>query len=295
VDKIDDILNASVDGVLAGNPGSQYSSAADQGIANPAVDDFLASRGDGETPAADTTSSPEASGEGSPPRDNSTEFKDELSWAESRVRELNAETERLSRMRLALAAQQLQGPRPARPRPPDVPSYDEDPAEHLRHTQRQLAAQVSEVRQHLVNQARAQQNQQLAQGFFGDIEQHEKSFRAERPDYDEATTYLHQRRDRQLEAWGVKDPVQRQHILNNELVFLASTALSQGKNPAQVAYEAARRSGYGGAGNSGNTAQADPGSSWKRGFAPDVTARSLLDLDGAEFDAAWGKLFPRNF
>lgn len=73
----------------------------------------------------------------------------------------------------------------------------------------------------------------------------ETEFVKTNPDYWEASNFLVQSRNEELEEMGY-DQLQRNAIINQEKVSIAAQALAQGKNPAAVVYGIAKRRGYAG-------------------------------------------------
>jgi hypothetical protein len=126
--------------------------------------------------------------------------------------------------------QQQQQPQQQPQRPPTV---DEDPIAVLR--------QVAEDRQQTIQE---KQQAKARQEFEGHIAGFEAQFRPQAPDYDDAAIFLAQRRDQDLIDAGHLDPKVRKEIMYHDMAVLAVNAVQRGVNPAQVAYNMAKRWGY---------------------------------------------------
>ena len=159
----------------------------------------------------------------------------ELAAEVQRIREEQARRDALIEQRLAAiteARQQAQ-----------TPSFDENPAEHLRYGQQQLQQTVQQIAE--ANRQAEQQRQQAAvvQQLAGLVQQHEAVFVQSAPDYNDAVTYLRNQRAAELMADGA-DEVQAAQIAHRELVNLALQRAHQGQNPAEAAYKIAKARGY---------------------------------------------------
>ena len=126
---------------------------------------------------------------------------------------------------------------------PQVPDYDENPAEHLRHRAEQAERQISEINH--ARQAQGQyaaQQQQVAQTAQY-LQQQESSFRANNPDYDNAAEFLRQSRINEYKILGLDDAAAAAAVVQEALQLTAQTSQS-GRNPAEHFYELAKLRGY---------------------------------------------------
>jgi hypothetical protein len=128
---------------------------------------------------------------------------------------------------------QQQPPPPPQQQPQRPPTVDEDPIAVLR--------QVNEANQ---QQIAAVQQAKARKEFEGHIAGFEAQFRPQAPDYDDAAIFLAQRRDQDLIDSGYHDPEERKEIMYRDMATLAVNAVQRGINPAQVAYNMAKRWGY---------------------------------------------------
>lgn len=132
--------------------------------------------------------------------------------------------------------------------PKPVPSFDENPAEYLRHQTEELARKQREfdemqsrLRQQTEEQTRAQA---FVQQVTTQMQTYEDTFRQQHPDYDDAVAYLQQVADQNLLVAGVDDPATRKRIAWEQSLQLTANAMHKGQNPAEVAYKFAKNYGY---------------------------------------------------
>lgn len=132
--------------------------------------------------------------------------------------------------------------------PKPVPSFEENPAEYLRHQteelarkQREFDAMQAQARQQTEEQTRAQM---FVQQVTTQMQSSEEAFRQAHPDYDDAVAYLQQVADQNLLVAGVEDAAARKRIAWEQSLQLTANALNKGQNPAEVAYKFAKNYGY---------------------------------------------------
>jgi len=130
-----------------------------------------------------------------------------------------------------------------KPEQPQVPEFETDPLGNLRHTNDSVSKELHEMKswreQLEVNQ---KQQAQIAE-FTGKVTAAEQKFAESNPDYWEAAQHVVNMQRETLELLGVP----KEHInaaLNRHLAGFAATALQSGKDPAQVTYELAKKSGF---------------------------------------------------
>jgi hypothetical protein len=173
-------------------------------------------------------------------RERRRELQEELRQARLRQQRLEDTWARVQeRISSAPVAQQKQEQEVAAP-----PSYDDDPAGYLRWQQDQIVRQVKSIDDWRQQAVQSMNYQGAQQQFASRVMSHEQSFRAKNPDYDDAVQFIRLRRDQELQSWGVVDPVQRQNIIGQEIMFLADSAIRNGNDPAERAYEIAHTQGY---------------------------------------------------
>lgn len=160
---------------------------------------------------------------------------------------------------------------------PQTPSYEEDPAEHLRQRGDQTAQSVEELNKRMeeFNQQSEMQRQQY------ELTQHvvasENEFRQTAPDYDDALAFLRGGRVQEYAAMGITDPAQQQQMLNQESIQLAASAVQAGLSPAELAYNIAVNRGY--AKKAGEVQQKDPLDNIEKG---QKKSASLSNVGGGE-------------
>lgn len=132
--------------------------------------------------------------------------------------------------------------------PKPVPSFEENPAEYLRHQTEEVARKQreSDEAQAKIRQQTEEQNrvQAVVQEVTSKMQMSEAEFRAAHPDYDDAVAYLQQVADQNLQVAGIDDAAARRRIAWEQSLQLTANALSKGQNPAEVAYKFAKNYGY---------------------------------------------------
>ena len=184
----------------------------------------------------------------------------------------------------------------------DQASYEEDPIGHLREQQEQMQAKMTA---HETNAQQQQAQLQEVQQLQSTINTQVNEFVKDNPDYDQALSFMTERRMQDLTSLGITDPVQQQQIINTEAWNIAQTALQNNKNPAEVVYSMANSWGYQkAAGQAGKTeleqkvdtinkGQQEAQTLSDAGGAPDSTGLSLADIESMsdeDFDKLWDKL-----
>lgn len=138
--------------------------------------------------------------------------------------------------------QQFQAQPPAQP-PVQAPDPETDPLGNMMH---QLA-EVNKTVLALQNQLQQQQSQSATVDNFRAFQQQvnalKNEFAKSTPDFDTAYTHLRDMRVADLRALGVNE-AQIKQALFHEDIALAENAIRNGKNPAEVLYETAKRHGY---------------------------------------------------
>lgn len=132
--------------------------------------------------------------------------------------------------------------------PPPIPDYNENPAEHLK-VQQELIRQEMEKRFEEQDKASASQKevverQQVEQQVYSSVVAAEQEFVKSAPDYMQAVDYLRKVTESNLIEMGVDDPGMRAEIIHRQNMDMAAAALSQGKNPAEIAYKVAKNYGF---------------------------------------------------
>lgn len=215
-----------------------------------------------------------------------------------RERDERLQMEQRVEQRLAALQRNMQPP------PPPPPSLEENPVGHLAHR----LDQVSQNTQALMQQsAQAQQAAQLAQAeaiITHRVTAAEAAFAQQAPDYQQAVSYLHNLRVKELTAMGT--PQEDATVQSaRELKELAFHTAVRGGNPAEHAYQWAKARGY--STKPAAPSPADQLQMAQRGVAAatslgngagtsgSLNARELLAMTDDEFEAAtkggkWAKM-----
>jgi len=219
----------------------------------------------------------------------------------AQVEQENAQRAQLMEQRLQQiqqAAWQAQQPKP--------PSFDEDPIGAMRNGVESTQAELAQLKAWHQQQAQIQEQTAYRQNYLAQIEnavsQAESEFVQETPDYLDAVGHLKAQRASQLKALGM--PLdQIVNYIRNEAFQIAETALRSGRNPAEIAFEMAKASGWVKKAQAQDTKMqtlqkgVKAASSLGSGGAPqgNLTIEALASMSESEFDAAlksgaWEKL-----
>ena len=190
--------------------------------------------------------------------------------------------------------QQLQTP------PPDP--YENPEAsrqwQQQRHQQLQTLFQAEQQRQAQIAQAQAQEQQ--FQHISTAVDDYESEFKSQHPDYDDATDHMLAVQQQLLEGAGYPPDVARQQVAVWS-VNVAQQALQAGRNPAEWAYENAKKMGYQPKGTGVQAAQeklaamragqesAKTLSGGGAGAKGGTSLKQIASLEGAAFDSAMEK------
>lgn len=124
-----------------------------------------------------------------------------------------------------------------------APDKDTDPLGFMTHQLETINKQVADFQAALVQQ----QTQQTQLGQFQQFQQQvsllRDQFAKATPDFPDAYTHIRNARTSDLRAFGLTDDKIQQAMFQEEAI-LAQNAIRQGKNPAEVIYDMAKRHGY---------------------------------------------------
>lgn len=186
------------------------------------------------------------------------------------------------------------------------PTYEEDPLEVLRREHEQ-------VKQVLIAEAKQKLAYNEEQQYWEKVRIDEEQFKADKPDFDEAISYLANSRIEELKDLGW-DEQSAQKILKDEIKWITDKAYEDDVNPAERFYNLSKRRGFKAAETSKVNENSDEkfkilkkGVETNKPLPPasksanhDLTAESLADMKvdalsslkgQTEFDKAWAKLF----
>ena len=160
----------------------------------------------------------------------------ELQQQLQQERQAREEMERRVQARLDALAQAMQPKQ-------DIPAFEENPAEHLKHSVEQVK-QTAEMTQQQISEWRQQQAAQAQIARAAEmVRAAEAEFVRETPDYQHAVTFMLDSRTREFEAFG-HDPATAKRMAAEEMAQGAISNAARGINPAEVAYKLARARGY---------------------------------------------------
>lgn len=147
----------------------------------------------------------------------------------------------LTQLREQLGAIQKMREQVASRKPEDLPAAD-DPAavEHLRKRLAEVEQGQTRISQHIDGAALANEEIQQLGGY---MQQSEARIRQDKPDYDAAIDYIVKARAGELALYGLTQP-QIQQTISEEATDIIRSAVNQGRDPAELAYQLAQTRGY---------------------------------------------------
>lgn len=170
---------------------------------------------------------------------------------------------------------------------------DEDPIGDLSSVKAIAKAMLERDRREAEEQSKAQQQQQHFAKLSRDMAEAEDDFRAEHPDYDDAMKHFKTSLLGELEDEGFSGQELKREF-ESKLITLVDRALSNGRDPAQIVYNRAKKYGFASSevdaatkklqaiGRSHGASKA-PASS---GAKAELTIEAVNKLSGAAFDKA---------
>lgn len=164
---------------------------------------------------------------------------------QERVRRQQAE-EQLREMgeRYARLDERLNHIQEATRKPVEVPNKDEDPVAYLEYENRQLQERLKPLEEGQTAQREYAEQQAAINEVSSRTQAFEAEFQRDHPDYHDAVDFLKDQAAERYRIMGVNDPMQLQQLLTRDSLTLAHNAMTNGQNPAEVAYKLAETSGY---------------------------------------------------
>lgn len=126
---------------------------------------------------------------------------------------------------------------------PKPPAVEEDPLGHLLHQLKSIEDQVKGIQEQQTQRETQNQQTNAQQQFANAVNKAVDDFTKDHPDYQNAYKYLRTARTEDLKAVGYTQQEVNQ-MLNQEEFNIALRAMQAGKNPAELAYQMAKRMGY---------------------------------------------------
>lgn len=170
---------------------------------------------------------------------------------------------------------------------------DEDPIGDLSSVKAIAKAMLERDRRELEAQTKAQQQQQHFAKLSRDMAEAEDDFRADHPDYDDAMKHFKASLLGELEDEGFSGQELKREF-ESKLITLVDRALSNGRDPAQIVYNRAKKYGFASSEVDAATkklqtigkAQSASRSPVNTGAKAELTIESVNKLNGAAFDKA---------
>ncbi len=236
-----------------------------------------------------------------PPEELEKRYRDQqgATFAErQRRRELESKVERMEQTFQQIQQRMVQPQQPQAQQQPIDPK--EDPIAFLEQLQRQQQEQAQMAQQRQAHEQQQQARIEAVHRLGRDVADVEQDFVRSAPDYYEAIDHMINTRGSQLAAFGMRDPAEIQATIKAEVAQLTSTALQNGANPAEAAYNMAKQMGYQRAqpqaaqrldmARNGQRASKTM-SGGGRSAGGQMTLGDIANLEGKEFDAACDRLF----
>ncbi len=169
-----------------------------------------------------------------------------------------------------------------------IPKYDEDPLGHMAARNETLEKELKSVSEKLDGMTKQSSQTAFMQQMNDQVGSAEAEFRSAHPDYDQALKYLKDVTRSDLSDQGY-DAAAIEQTLQAGKLGLAHAALQQGKNPAQVIYERAKRYGFRGQASEDKIATLAKGQALSKtvegGQAAGLSLRDLSQLPDDQIDA----------
>ncbi len=222
-------------------------------ISHDAVDKFFESGGNDLPDAAehetqsDDTPAPEVENAPPPQQDTEKERRMVEYGALQEERGLRKELQgRMQKMESAFQMMIQKQMEQSQPRH-QIPSYEEDPIEHLRQKQEVLNNYVAQDYQTKQQQAQQQQQQAEVQKNYHDLKQKctadATAYIGKNPEYTDAYKYLFENRLAEYKASGYSDQQAQQLLVEDEMA-IAVQAYNQNANPAERIHQIAKMRGF---------------------------------------------------
>lgn len=182
-------------------------------------------------------------------------------------------------------------------KPPDP---NEDPLGYTTFQINEQKAKISEFENWKRQQTELYETQRQQQEIITQVANTEQEFAKSNQDYWDAASFLKDVRTKELAIYGIVDPQVVSREIAQNTFALSQYAIKQGKSPAEIVYNLAKQYGYK-AKSVDNTlhtieqGQKEASKTLSTGGKTEgnLSAETLISMDGAEFDAAWEKLFGR--
>lgn len=202
-------------------------------VAEPA-DAFAPAPAPAAAPAPSPAPAPAPSPAAAAP-DPAAELKLQLESERARLRQMEVNFSRLAER--AGHVPEAAAPAPVAPDPLN------DPLGALMHQLKLVTDNVTAMQQKFDTQATQTAQQQQFVDFQQNIVGLRNEFTKTTPDFPQAYAHLRAQRSEDLRDLGIPESRLAEALLHDEIAA-TQTAISQGKNPAQVIYNMAKRSGY---------------------------------------------------
>lgn len=128
--------------------------------------------------------------------------------------------------------------------PEAMPDPNEDPIGWMRAAQKLIDTMQAQERQQTERSQQQTASQREFQRLNDAVGEAEADFKDEHPDYDDATKHLKQSIRDELEELGLAD-AELDAEFQKRVLGIATRAIQAGKNPAEVAYNLAKKRGFG--------------------------------------------------
>lgn len=166
-------------------------------------------------------------------RQRRRELQARLQESERRNAEIEARMQaRLEQLQAALQPKQ------------EIPSVEENPVGHLKHSLDEVRALAQQTNGQLTQWQQRQAQEAQIQAAAARVTAAESEFSAQKPDYNDALNYYRSQRARELVVMNGLDEDSAQMQVGRELMEGAILHAANGRNPAEIAYRLAETRGY---------------------------------------------------
>lgn len=186
---------------------------------------------------------------------------------------------------------------------PQIPAFEEDPANHLRMQTQMEAERITRLEKALAQREQQSRADAEDKNFVTSYQAKAIEFSAKTPDFKEAYNHILRSRIEDYKVMGHTEEEALRFTLNDERA-IASNAMKRGLNPAEVIYNLAKRGGYAprqastdlAAVNKGVQAAKSIGQISGRTGASKLSLEAIANMSDAEFSEAtkganWEKLW----
>lgn len=226
--------------------------------------------------------------------DDKTVSLDALHEARQQNRELREELEGVKIQGARMEEIQRRLDDLAKPTEPDpepivVPIFEEDPKGYIDAQMKELRELQAQVGEQATQTAETTQQASSEQQLNSAISADHQEFIAKHADYMDALNFARDMKLAELTEAGVPE-IDAKRAMRTEEIQLAAVALQNGKSPAEVAYNRAKRWGFTAEEKPADEEKPDLDEAASMGGSGGPSVQEMLDADSDEFDDMFAEL-----